>query len=141
MIRRLLMANYIVFDPENYLTIEPLEDGLIASLSDNDCMYCIDGGNWESLSAGKNTPAINIGQTISFKGYLKPNSEKGIGTFSINKMCNLKGNCMSLLYGDNCNFYDSCVEYCFCGLFKNCSTICEVSNNFLPATTVAWYCY
>ena len=128
----------------NYLTIEALEDGLTTSLSVNDCEYCIDGdGNWKSLTAGTTTESINTGQTLSFRGELTPNISNGIGTFTINKKCNLKGNCMSMLFGDNAadNFSLSGKDYAFYKLFYNCSTIVNLSENFLPATTLANQCY
>ena len=84
-----------------YFTIEALEDDLTAQLSINACEYRIDDGSWNTLSADTNTPSINKGQTLSFKGNLTPNSSSGIGTFTISKQCNLKGNIMSMLYGDN----------------------------------------
>ena len=75
---------------DNYLTIEAIEDGLTASLSLNTCEYCVDGdGNWKTLSAGTTTESINSGQTLSFRGNLEPTKSKGIGTFTINKKCNL----------------------------------------------------
>ena len=128
----------------NYLTIEALEDGLTTSLSVNDCEYCIDGdGNWKSLTAGTATEAINTGQTLSFRGELTPDSSNGIGTFTISKRCNLKGNCMSMLFGDNAadNFSLSGKDYAFYKLFFSCSNIVNLSKNFLPATTLANQCY
>ena len=90
------------FDLNNYLTIEALENGLTVSLSVNACEYCVDGDdNWKTLSAGTVTESVNNGHTLSFRGNLTPNSTKGIGTFTINKKCNLKGNCMSMLFGSN----------------------------------------
>jgi hypothetical protein len=128
----------------NYMTILALEDGLTASLSTNACQYCIDGdGNWIDLPSGTTTQAINSGQTLSFKGNLTPNSSNGIGTFTINKRCNLEGNCMSLLFGDDTanNNSLSGKDYAFYDLFKNCTTIIQVSEIFLPATTLASRCY
>ena len=55
-----------------YFTIEALEDGLTAQLSNNACEYRIDDDNWNTLSADSNTPSINKGQTVSFKGNLTP---------------------------------------------------------------------
>lgn len=129
----------------NYLTIEALEDGLTASLSLNDCEYCIDGdNNWKTLAAGTTTEAINTGQTLSFRAELTPVSSKGIGTFTISNKCNLKGDCKSLLYGDNASAYTS-IEgklYAFYKLFNNCTTIITVSEDFLPKSPVApQYCY
>ena len=130
-------------DINNYLTIEALEDGLTASLSVNDIEYCINGdNNWKTLTAGTTTETINTGQTLSFRGNLTPNSSNGVGTFTISKSCNLKGNCNSLLFGDNAstNYSLSGKNYAFYNLFYNCSTIVNVSENFLPATTLATQC-
>ena len=127
-----------------YFCIEALEDGLQAKLSDNACEYRIDDGSWNNLSADSNTPSINKGQTLSFKGNnLKPSIVVGIGTFTISKKCNLKGNIMSLLYGDD--FVDkndlSGKKYAFSKLFSHCSNIVDASKLVLPATTLASYCY
>lgn len=129
---------------DNYLTIEALEDGLTASLSTNACEYCVDGdGNWKSLDAGTATESINAGHTLSFRGNLTPASLEGIGTFTISNKCNLKGNCMSMLFGDNAvdNYSLSYKGYAFYQLFYDCKNIVNVSSNFLPATTLEWYCY
>lgn len=129
---------------DNYLTIEAHEDGLTASLSVNACEYCVDGnGNWKTLSAGTATESINSGHTLSFRGNLTPNDTNGIGTFTINKKCNLKGNCMSMLFGDNAadNYSLSGKNYAFFKLFYGCSNIVNVSSNFLPATTLEGGCY
>ena len=132
-------------DINNYLTIEALEDGLTASLSSNACEYCVDGdGNWKSLAAGTATESVNSGHTLSFRGELTPSSGDGIGsTFAISKKCNLKGNCMSMLFGDNAanNYSLSGKDYAFYNLFDRCTNIVNVSSNFLPATTLANYCY
>lgn len=129
---------------DNYLTIEAYEDGLTASLSVNACEYCVDGnGNWKTISAGTVTESINSGHTLSFRGNLTPMGPNGIGTFTINKKCNLKGNCMSMLFGDNAadNYSLSGKNSAFYKLFYNCSNIVNVSSNFLPATTLASKCY
>ena len=128
-------------DTNNYLTILALEDGLTATLGKySDCEYCIDGdGNWIHASDLK---PINQGQTLSFRGHLIPRLYTGIGTFTINKKCNLEGNCMSLLFGDDAvNNNLSGKDYAFYGLFRECTTIVQVSESFLPATTLATSCY
>lgn len=128
---------------DNYLTIEALENGLIVYLSDNACEYCVDGdGNWKSLADKIATEKINSGQTLSFRGNLTPTST-GIGTFTISKACKLKGNCMSMLFGDNAanNFSLNGKSHAFDNLFTNCRTIVTVSDDFLPATTLENYCY
>ena len=130
---------------DDYLTIEALENGLTASLSANGCEYCIDGdGNWKTLAAKASTESINAGQTLSFRCSSPTiGSTTGIGTFTISKKCNLKGNCMSMLFGDagKDNFSLSGKSSCFYRLFKNCTTIYVVSSNFLPATTITTKCY
>jgi hypothetical protein len=128
---------------KSYLTIYALEDGLTASLSDNACEYCINGdGNWLSLDAGSTTESINAGQTLLFRGNLTPLGFKGIGTFTISKKCNLEGNCMSMLFGDDAANNRSLIgkPYAFYKLFQNCTNIVNISENFLPATTLAVYC-
>ena len=131
----------------NYLTIEARKDGLTASLSVNACEYCVDGdGNWKSLSAGAATESIDTGHTLSFRGELTPitaGANQGIGSFTISKKCNLKGNCMSMLFGDNAvnNYSLSDKRSAFVELFYNCTNIVNVSSGFLPATTLASDCY
>ena len=153
--RRALLASVLSDTPDtpdipdipdipDYLTIEALEDGLTASLSTNACEYCVDGdGNWKSLAANTATESINTGQTLSFRGALTPQHSIGIGTFTISKKCNLKGNCMSMLFGDNAadNYSLSGKNHAFLELFYNCSNIVTVSSNFLPATTLTYLCY
>ena len=128
----------------SYLTILALEDGLTASLSSKACQYCVNGdGNWIDLPAGTATQAINEGQTLSFKGNLNPHTSNGIGTFSISKKCNLEGNCMSMLFGDNAMNNNSLYgkSSAFYRLFYNCPSIIQVSESFLPATTLSYGCY
>ena len=88
------------FDPNNYLTIEALEDNLTITITNN-IEYGIDGKGWLKLKAFSESQSISAGQTLSFRGEFTPNISKGIGTFTINKKCSLKGNCMSMLFGDN----------------------------------------
>lgn len=130
-------------DINNYLTIEALENDLTISLSINSCEYCVDGdGDWKRLLANTETKTINTGQTLSFRGELTPVGYRGIGTFTISKKCNLRGNCMSMLFGDNAadNYSLSGKDYVFYELFNN-NEIINVSPDFLPATTLADSCY
>ena len=127
-----------------YLTILALEDGLQAKLSKNTISYSLDGGNtWTSLASNTYTPTVNSGQTIMFKGNLTPNVNDGVGTFTITKKCNLEGNCMSLLFGDDVVNNNSLLgkSYTFQYLFSGCTSIIQVSESFLPATTLSSYCY
>ena len=137
-------VNFGPMNVNNYLTIVALDDGLTASLSFNDVEYCVDGDeDWKVLSAGTETEPINAGQTLSFRGELIPNESMGIGTFYISKKCNLKGNCMSMLFGDNAVYVNSLegVDFAFINLFADNTNIINVSPDFLPATTLADNCY
>lgn len=127
----------------DYLTIEALEDGLTAQLSANACEYRIDNGSWNNLSVGSNTPSINKGQTLSFKGNLTPEIYEGIGTFTISKKCNVKGNVMSLLFKDEFEAQTDLTgkNYAFYKLFYNCTNIVNSSELILPATTLSDGCY
>lgn len=129
---------------DNYLTIVALEDGLTARFFPNDCEYCIDGsGEWIVLLSNKETPAINAGQTLSFRASLRATTTYGIGQFVINKLCNLEGNCMSMLYADKAVGKTSLMgeSNAFSNLFVNASTIVSVARGFLPATTLEVSCY
>ena len=129
---------------DNYLTIVALEDGLTAKLSLNACEYCVDGnGNWKTLPANTETETINAGRTLSFRGNLSPDSTNGIGTFTVSKLHNLKGNSMSMLYGDNeKNIFSFAGKYAsFTGLFKNNVGLINACELKLPATTLVNNCY
>lgn len=129
---------------DNYLTIEALEDGLTAQLSVNACEYCVDGdGVWKSLAAATATPAINAGHYLSFRATgLTPTSSSGIGKFTISKKCNLRGDVMSMLFGDDApNQFSLGKNYAFYNLFASNKTIINASGLRLKATTLTQYCY
>lgn len=134
-----------VVDYNNYMTIEALENGLSVMNNYSSFEYCVDGsGNWISLPANTYTQSINAGQKLHFRGAnLTPIANTGIGTFTITRSCNLSGNCMSLLFGDNASKNYSLAEYsyAFYKLFYNCTNIKKVSATFLPAIALSNYCY
>ena len=141
--RRLMGASRkgSAIDMSNYMTIEALEDGLTAKLTRTACEYSIDGGEWVSLAANTSTPAINAGHIISFKANNPTaNSSYGIGTFTITKQCNLKGNCMSMLAYDDAASMTTVKAYGFRRLFQDCTTVVNVEKSFLPATKLNSYC-
>lgn len=113
---------------EKYLTIRAREDGLTASLASDNVFYCIDGsGDWVELSAGTKTPAINTGQTLSFKAnYTSYNTAR---RFSISKKCDVLGDPMSLYYGSKASKYDTMpYNYSFAYLFYRVTTIVDASE-------------
>jgi hypothetical protein len=164
----IVAANMSYKENSEYFYIESLEDGLQVKLSVNECEYSLDGKVWINLSSATNTTAVNTGEKIYFRGNLTPTSSNGIGTFTISKKCNLKGNIMSLLYGDdfidkkdlgekpyafyklfsNCKIVDASElslspiilsESCYRDMFKGCAFLTKAP--YLPATTLTNYCY
>ena len=128
-----------------YLYFEALEDGMTVSFTKNatsgSLYYSLDKQEWNELTA--ETPVVNNGEKVYFKGDLVPASYDGIGTFTIDKNCNVGGNVMSLLFGDNfigkTDFTG--YDYAFYKLFDNCTAIKSAENLSLPATTLANECY
>lgn len=121
-----------------------LEDGLTAKLSVNACEYCVDGdGNWKPLPADTETETVNSGQTLSFRGNLTPDYNKGVGTFTVSKQFNLKGNAMSLLFADNAKneFSLANKKYGIKKLFELCTKIIDASEFVLQATVLSEMCY
>ena len=126
------------YDIKNYLTIEALEDNLTVSLSINPCQYSLNGTEWNNLQADEQTPSINSGEKIYFKGQLKPTTMNGIGTFTVSKKFNLSGNVMSMIFGDNAQGKTDLTGYDwgFSKLFYN-TLVVNISPNFLPAITLS----
>ena len=130
----------------NYLSFLALQDGLAVRFSSSGLNYCIDGGGeWKELAPNTDTPRINQGQKVSFKGNLIPaTGTSGIGVFSTsgNATCALQGNIMSLLYGDDFKGQTELTRtYIFYMLFSGCSHLIDASELKLPATTLTSYCY
>lgn len=141
--RRFMSKNdATIFDTNNYLTIEALEDEFSVFFEQR-IEYGIDGKGWKILEPFTYTPLIKAGQTLSFRGELTPTAYSGIGRFNLSKGCNLKGNCLSLIFGDDAadNLDLSGKDSCFYSLFEGSDGIKNVSPTFLPATTLAVHCY
>ena len=117
------------FDYSDYMTIEALVDG-VSVIMPRDVEYNM-GKGWVAIASGVSTPTLNKGQYISFRGYLLSGT---FGTIQISGNCSLRGNCMSLI-GKSSLHYSV-----FSSLFEGCPII-EVESGFLPATTLAMYCY
>ena len=124
---------------KNYLTIVALEDGLTAKLSVNACEYCVDGdGYWKTLPANTETEVVDTGQTLSFRGNLIPDSTNGIGTFTVNMYFNLKGNCLSLLYGDNAVDKQPLRGAAFKHLFAGCDKLLNAKEIVLSVKSIGY---
>lgn len=134
--RRRFLGNP-VFDYTRYMTIESLEDGLFIQVP-SAVEYTIDG-TWKKLEANDSIE-VHMGQFVSFKKTYV--TGLNFGTFIINGRCNLRGNCMSMIFGDSGykNNDLSGLYQPFHSMFKNCTGIVSVEPTFLPATTLADYC-
>ena len=135
--RRRFLGNPI-FDYTRYMTIESLEDGLFIQVP-SAVEYTIDG-TWKKLEANDSIEA-HMGQFVSFKQTYV--TGLNFGTFIINGRCNLRGNCMSMIFGDSGykNNDLSILYQPFHSMFKNCTGIVSVEPTFLPATTLEDSCY
>lgn len=130
----------IPFDINDYLTVEALEDDLtitVLGVAGSRYRYGIDGVGW--VQANIDLPIVlKKGQTVSFSS-----GANVINRFAFDKKCNLLGNCLSILFGDEAKGKTdiSLFQGCFRELFYDCSTIVSVSANFLPATILSIGCY
>ena len=133
-----------------------VENSIPISFS-NSIQCSINGSDWKllngnTLTSEETEPFVDAnyftieteeGDIFKFKGNLTPVNSEGIGTFNISKKCNVKGNIMSLLYGDNFEGQNDLTgkNYAFYQLFYDCHNIIDTSELILPATTLANYCY
>ena len=111
------------------------------SVYNPDLQYSIDGSHWVTYSETLNIPA---NREIYLRGNNKNYwslSEQIYSHFSITGNVSISGNVMSLL--DNGTGAISSIpnDYCFYKLFIGSTGITMVSEDFLPATTLANHCY
>lgn len=134
---------------KEYLTIENIGDNalnvsmvLMSDQSPIAISYKASSSDWVETS---DVITVNPNESIYVKATLTPIANGGIGTFVMNgdTTCAVKGNIMSLLFGDD--FKDktdlSGYDWAFCGLFAGCLQIVDASNLILAATTLSIVCY
>ena len=122
--------------PQNSITNTPI----------NTLSYSLDSGaTWTALPDNTDTPTVQAGDSIMFKGECIPTLYKGIGRFSSTGRYNVEGNIMSLLYGDN--YQDKftlpniTMSDVFYELFRENTKLINAQNLALPATNLSSYCY
>jgi hypothetical protein len=122
------------------MTIEVLEDGYEVYF-ERDVEYNLNGHKWVSLKANLNSPTLKKGDLLSLRCSLMPGER--FGRFMSNgKAINLRGNILSLIFKDDINLDISGYSYVFRDtFFYHGNNIVSVEKNFLPATTLAEYCY
>lgn len=108
-----------------------------------------DGTNWESMGS-TSTTAITATIPANGKLYLKATANAWgtpsyYNTINTTGNCNVGGDIMSLLYGDNFTgeetTFPSGSTYNFMGLFQSNTHLVDTSSLILPATTLAEECY
>jgi hypothetical protein len=141
MIRRRFSSGESEFNPDKYLTIEALDDGLSIT-STKIIYYRTIEGKWTSLLQNVPSPQINKGECLYIKAKWEDRRDLN-KVFAISKKCKLKGNCMSLFFLDSADKNNDLSAYprAFYRLFEYNTTILEVSPTFIPATTLTEGCY
>lgn len=134
---------------EKYLTFVLLEDSKFR-LTTNESYgsavyYSLDNGtNWNRLTLNTETPTISSGSKVLWKGEL-PGTNNGIGQFKSTGRFDVKGNIMSLQYGDNFIGQTDLTDkvdndYVFYRLFAGTDVV-NANKLILPATTLESSCY
>lgn len=124
--------------PPEYFAIEALED--LEVWAPDTCEYSSDGINWDAISA--TPPYINAGEKLYFKGDLASLPDPILRYFYITQKCNVSGNIMSLIYGDDFKGQTDLTgnDYIFSHIFEY-NPIVDASRLILPATTLSQECY
>ena len=142
-------ANWVLIGEyqEKYFTFTTLESGTFkfsGTTASNTLNYSLDSGKtWISLAHNTNTPVIESGNSIMWKGNLTRIYGSGSGVFSSTCKFNAEGNVMSLFYGDDFQVRFSLANqsFAFANLFKDNANIVNAANMSLPATTLSHACY
>jgi len=139
-------CGYVPDPREKYLTFVAQENCTFTftPTDSNVISYSTDGGvTW---TKGNSVSATN-GQSVLWKGEMT-STFYGVGTFSTvisTSNFTVKGNIMSLIYGDNArgqtSFGGGDRSYMFKDLFKHCSGLTSAEDLILPATTLTDSCY
>ena len=136
----------------DYLTFKILTSGTIgwkaaADAAAKTIQYSINEGEWTSITSTTDgvTISVSAGDEVRFKGentgYATSNSSYSgfghVGTATYD----VKGNIMSLLYGDNFIGQTTLsTNYTFCCLFDSAKVV-SAKNLILPAMTMTAHCY
>ncbi len=129
-------------DEDTYLTFEALEDGTFSFTRDGLSYSTDEGQTWTALAANTQTPTVLSGETIMFKGQMRSYRSDGIGKFSSTGRYKIRGNIMSLLFGDDYVGQDDLTgyNYAFMGIFAS-SDVVDSSGLLLPALNLTESCY
>lgn len=141
--RRTLMKEFKPHDySKDYFTFEVLESGTF-SHTINQIEYSLDyGTTWVTLPINTQTPTIQSGTKIIWKGNLRASNYDGPGTFKSTCRFNVSGNILSILYDTNFRRYYSLpnISYSLTRIFSSNTNVVSCKNLILPSRT-AGQCY
>ena len=126
-----------------YLTLVARGSGSFGGIGHNKTyQYSKDEGyTWVNATSATSISVIN-GERVMFKGTLTNNNYYGVGRFSATTQFEAEGNPMSLVYGDDFRGKTSLVgTHGFLSLFQGCTTLTNINNLKLIATTLVDGCY
>ena len=138
-------------EEEDYLTFDIISGGTIGLFTVNGdtpktIQYSLNGGEWTSMVADGQTLSVSAGDTIRMKGnnpcYSNGTSDGTYNTFNGSSASfNVKGNIMSLIYGDNFTTASTLESgYTFPNLFRYTNVV-DASGMVLPAAAITTFCY
>lgn len=123
------------------LTFTAIQNGTF-SFSRSGLSYSLDDGTtWAMLGASAQTPTVQAGRTIIFKGDLST-SNYGVGTFSATGNFDVSGNIFSIVSSSAYQqMTATTTSYQFYYLFRGCTKLVNAKDLVLPALTLTEGCY
>lgn len=121
-------------EPLPYLKFTALENGTFKHTT-NALEYSLDEGRtWVALSANTDTPTIHTGESVCWRGTISPSS--AVRNFSSTGYFDASGDPRSIIYSSD--FSDKPLKnYCFNGLFSDCSKLVNAKDILLPTLVFA----
>ena len=108
----------------------------------NEYEYSTDNSTWTKANSSTTIAAAKGTKTYFRASDLTATSASGIGKFTISGGCNLGGNIMSMLYGDDYFGKTALTQtHCFYRIFAEQKNIIDASLLVLPATVLTDSCY
>ena len=132
-------SGWSVADNDNYFRLEANEASSI-KFSKGGLYYSVDNGETWAVYTANTAVELAAGKEILFNGIKTPDTSepRGIGNFAASTgSFKVKGDAMSLLYGDNYDFQTTSKQYAYQGLFSGCTSVTDASGLILTATTLA----
>ena len=102
--------------------------------------YSTNGGTWSNMTTSTTITLANSGDNVFVRGVLRNNNSTSNYTqFTMSGNIKASGNINYLWNKDNPN--TALKQFCGYGLFYGCTTLTDISELELPATTLAESCY